>query len=359
MTNHHYQSIARVCIPVLIPLAMAAAAAGQSVTISTENTTMPPAVVEVASTPQQDTQKRRSASPFDGYDFEHVVDTLQSSVNPLANEMNASFVVFVEEVDRAVDLMEAGQTREAVEASVVAIDGVLDVRDSVLDPMWDAQGELTAQIADVRSRLAKAIARSEDKPKSSEAGFSPATERLLDGVAARIADTDDPIRKKRLVAHYRTIRSLARVKHAAERMSPDQRRLWMNILTVLEQAALAHQQVLMGSEILFAQFEATAGQLREYLGLMQTIDGVNDLLGAVNGVGDGAEGMASFVDGMRGLQEQLSGFNGIVEEALNESMFELEANVDAIQPVEGDDLQGVVSTSIDDELANRMKRIDQ
>ena len=37
----------------------------------------------------------------------------------------------------------------------------------------------------------------------------------------------------------------------------------------------------------------------------------------------------------------------------------LEANVDAIQPVEGDDLQGVVSTNIDDELANRIKRVDQ
>ncbi len=92
---------------------------------------------------------------------------------------------------------------------------------------------------------------------------------------------------------------------------------------------------------------------------MQTIDGVNDLLGAVNGVGDGTEGMASLVDGMRGLQEQLSGFNSIVEEALNESMFQLEANVDAIQPAESDDLQGVVSTNIDDELANRMKRVDQ
>jgi hypothetical protein len=338
---------------------MAAVATGQTVTIQTEPVTSPPPVVEAVAQTQQKKMRPAPTSPFDGYDFEHVVDTLQSSVNPLANEMNASFVVFVEEVDRAVGLMESGQTREAVEASVVAIDGVLDVRDSVLDPMWEAQGELTAQIADVRSRLARAVARSGDKPRSSEAGFSPATERLLDGVASRVSETSDPIRKKRLVAHYRTIRSLARVKHAAERMSPDQRRLWMNILTVLEQAALAHQQVLMGSEILFAQFEATAGQLGEYLGLMQTIDGVNDLLGAVNGVGDGTEGMASFVDGMRGLQEQLSGFNGIVEEALNESMFQLEANVDAIQPAESDDLQGVVSTNIDDELANRMKRVDQ
>ncbi|MCH2134248.1 MAG: hypothetical protein MK116_10900 [Phycisphaerales bacterium] len=348
------------CVPVLIPLAFTAAALAQDANPLAQPIPAAPAasVTPTAAAPRSQPALSQPASPFDGYDFEHVVDTLQSSVNPLATEMNASFVVFVDEVDRAVTLMEEGRTREAVEASVIAIDGVLDVRDAVLEPMWDAQSELTAQIAEVRSRLARAVARNGSQPATSEAGFSPTTERLLDGVAARIAETNDPIRKKRLVAHYRTIRSLARVKHAAERMSPDQRRLWTNILTVLEQAALAHQQVLMGSEILFAQFEATAGQLREYLSLMQTIDGVNDLLGAVNGVGDGASGMASFVEGMRGLQEQLSGFNGIVEEALNESMFELEANVDAIQPVDGDDMQGVVSTSIDDELAARIERVD-
>ncbi|MEE2906664.1 MAG: hypothetical protein VX527_02425 [Planctomycetota bacterium] len=359
MTTHVFtRSRTLRCVPVLIPLAFSAVALAQDATPNTVSIAAAPTSVAATSAPPiSQPAVKTQASPFDGYDFEHVVDTLQSSVDPLANEMNASFVVFVEEVDRAVILMEEGRTREAVEASVVAIDGVLAVRDSVLEPMWEAQEELTSQIADVRSRLARAVARSGSQPETSKAGFSPTTERLLDGVAARISETNDPIRKKRLVAHYRTIRSLARVKHAAERMSPDQRRLWTNILTVLEQAALAHQQVLMGSEILFAQFEATASQLREYLGLMQTIDGVNDLLGAVNGVGDGAAGMASFVDGMRNLQEQLSGFNGIVEEALNESMFELEGNVDAIQPVDGDDMQGVVSTSIDDELAARMERV--
>ena len=115
----------------------------------------------------------------------------------------------------------------------------------------------------------------------------------------------------------------------------------------------------MGSEILFAQFESTAVQLNEYLTLMQTIHGVNDLLGAVNGVGADSSGMASFVEGMQGLQEQLSGFNGIVEEALNEQMFNLESNVDAIQPVAGDDLQGVVSTQSDNELANRLKKVSK
>ena len=360
MTTYVFNSVRTLrCVPVLIPLAFSAVALAQDATNNSIDIPAAPAVVVTNPTPPVTRPAVSTpASPFDGYDFEHVVDTLQSSVNPLATEMNASFVVFVEEVDRAVILMEEGRTREAVEASVVAIDGVLAVRDSVLEPMWEAQGELTAQIAEVRSRLARAVARTDAQPATSKAGFSPTTERLLDGVASRIAETDDPIRKKRLVAHYRTIRSLARVKHAAERMSPDQRRLWTNILTVLEQAALAHQQVLMGSEILFAQFESTAGQLREYLGLMQTIDGVNDLLGAVNGIGDDASGMASFVNGMRNLQEQLSGFNGIVEEALNESMFELEANVDAIQPVDGDDMQGVVSTSIDDELAARMQRVE-
>ena len=363
MMNFFKHSYARRGVPMLIPLAFSAAALAQGTTVN-DNIQIIPAgssgVIEAVKTPSPTAAGRpaRTPSPFDGYDFEHVVDTLQSSVDPLANEMNASFVVFVEEVDRAVVLMEDGRTREAVEASVVAIDGVLDVRDAVLEPMWEAQSELTAQIADVRSRLARAIARSGNKPVASEAGFSPTTERLLDGVAARISETEDPIRKKRLIAQYRTIRSLAKVKHAAERMFPDQRRLWTNILTVLEQAALAHQQVLMGSEILFAQFESTAGQLNEYLALMQTIDGVNDLLGAVNGAGVDTSGMANFVQGMQGLQEQLAGFNGIVEEALNESMYELEANVDAIQPVEGDDMQGVVSTSIDDELAARMGRVN-
>ena len=359
MKHGRFNPNCRIGLPVLIPLVLVASVSGQSSPVEINPMVSTPEYVRDVPIADKRNTNPTIMGSFDGYDFEHVVDTLQSSVNPLANEMNASFVVFVEEVDRAVDLMESGLTQEAIEASVIAIDGVLDVRDSVLDPMWEAQGELTAQIADVRARLAKAVAKSTVQPKSSESGFSPAPENLLDGVASRISDTDDPVRKKRLVAHYRTIRSLARVKHAAERMSPDQRRLWTSILTVLEQAALAHQQVLMGSEVLFAQFEATASQLQEYLGIMQTIDGVNDLLGAVNGFGEDAEGMSSFVDGMRGLQEQLSGFNTIVEDALNESMFELEANIDVVQPEGDSDLQVVVSTSIDDELSRRIQRVNK
>ena len=204
-------------LPVFIPLTVASLAPAQA--IPPPPTTATDGVITAG-----------AASPsvlpgFEGYDFEHVVDTLQASVDPLAAEMNASFVVFVEEVDRAVELMEDGRTREAIEASVVAIDGVMAVRDGVLDPMWEAQTELTSQIAEVRSRLARAISRTDQQPTTSADGFSPATERLLNGVAERISTTEDPVRQKRLIAHYRTIRSLARVKRAAERMSPDQRRL--------------------------------------------------------------------------------------------------------------------------------------
>ena len=196
----------------------------------------------------------------------------------------------------------------------------------------------------------------------SPAAVDPQTEVTLDNIAGRIAREADPTRKQRLVAHYRTVRNLARIKAMAQQLSPDQRKLWLNVLKVLDEAAVTHQRVLMGSEILFAQLEATSMNLRDYLSLMETVEGASQLLGVVRGADD-MGGMSGFVESMNQLQMRLGAFNESVQNALQGRMIDLSAQIDALDPVEDgfDDVGGsaVMSSEIDAELSERIRRLEQ
>jgi hypothetical protein len=292
---------------------------------------------------------------FEGYDFGQVVATMETSVNPLQREMDQSFRVFVETIEEAEQLLEAGETHEAVQRAAAALDIVLAARDQVLGPMWDGQQVLSEQIATVRSRLATAVQASRRGP---EGPLDAQTDRTLDAIAGRIATEQDPLRKKRLVAQYRTVRNLARIRAMAVQLSPDQRKMWLSVLQVLDEAALAHQRVMMGSEVLFAQFEATSANLRSYLSLMDTVDGAARLIRLVRGAGDQASGMAGFAESMGELQQRLAGFNESVEQALEGRMLALEAEIDLIEPLPGE-LGAVDGASVEDdaELAARIARV--
>ncbi len=291
---------------------------------------------------------------FEGYDFGQVVETMETSVNPLQREMDRSFRVFVESVLEADQLLDKGRTHEAVQKAAGAIDSVLAVREEVLLPMWEGQAALTDQIAVVRARLAEAVqAAAESGPTQ----LDRQTEAALDAIAHRIADEQEPLRKKRLVAHYRTVRNLARIKVMAVQLSPDQRKMWLSVLQVLDEAAVAHQQVMMGTEVLFAQFEATAANLEAYVSLMETVDGASQLMRLVRGASDHSAGMGSFADSMNELQQRLSAFHESVEQALQGRMLDLEAQIDSVEPMSARPGSVIISVEEDSELAARMARL--
>ena len=295
-------------------------------------------------------------SDFAGYDFEQVVLKVETSVNPLQKEMAGSLKVFAESVDQAQVLIEEGKSKEAIQKCSVAMETVLNSRDRVLEPMWKGQDYLNDQIGKVRARLAVAV---EAAGGNSKVKLDNKTEKLLDGVAVRISKESDPLRKKRLVAHYRTIRQLSKIKQMANQLSPNQRKLWRNVLGVLENTALTHQQVLMGTEVLFAQFEATTTNLKEYEGLIDTVEGASRLLGVVKGLGESGQGLAQFSKNMTELQKRMAGFNTQLEGILEEKMIDLESQSEAISSsIEIDDGSGVMSSSFDDELSARLKKFE-
>jgi len=298
--------------------------------------------------------RRTTADSFDGYDFGQVVEAMETSVNPLQREMDRSFRVFVESVRDAEQLLDEGRTQEAVQKASVAISTVLAVRDQVLTPMWEGQAKLAEQIARVRLRLAQAV---EAAAASGPVQLDHQTEDTLDAIAARISTEADPLRKKRLVAHYRTVRNLARIKSMAVQLSPDQRKMWLSVLQVLDEAAVAHQQVMMGTEVLFGQFEATSANLDAYVSLMETVDGASQLMRIVRGVDEHSAGMASFAVSMVALQDRLATFNESVEQALQGRMVELEAQIDLIGPMSQEAGSGVMASDEDAELVARMARL--
>ena len=296
----------------------------------------------------------KKSDEFAGYDFEQVVQRVETSVNPLQQEMSGSLQVFAESVEDAQVLIEQGKSKEAINKCSAAMDAVLKSRERVLGPMWEGQDYLNEQIGKVRSRLAAAV---EAAGGDSKVKLDKKTEKLLDGIAGRIAHEKDKLRKKRLIAHYRTVRQLSKINQMAKQLSPNQRKLWRNVLSVLESTALTHQQVLMGTEVLFAQFEATTVNLREYEGLIDTVEGASRLLGVVKGLGESGQGLAQFSRNMTELQKRMSGFNTQLESVLEGKMIDLEAQAEAISSsIEIDDGSGGMTAAPDDELNARLMK---
>ena len=291
---------------------------------------------------------------FEGYDFGQVVEAMETSVNPLQREMDHSFRLFVDGIREADRLLDEGRTQDAVEMAGAAINAVLAVRETVLVPMWNGQEALAEQIANVRARLARAVKSAEEYGPEA---LDQQTEATLDAIAQRISAEKDSLRTKRLVAHYRTVRNIARIRVMAVQLSPDQRKMWLSVLQVLDEAAIAHQQVMLGTEVLFAQFEATSANLQAYVSLMETVDGASQLIRIVRGVDDHSAGMASFAESMGELQRRLTNFNESVEQALQGRMIELEAQVDLIDPMAGVSSSPTVPVDEDAELAARMARL--
>ena len=297
-------------------------------------------------------ERTQSETPDDGYDFEHVVERLETSVTPLQTEMDETFGVFVATVQEAEVLLENGQRQEAIRKFSQSIDSVLAIRDDVMEPMWEGQSFLTDQIANVRARLARAVdADRRDKADT----VDRRTEAILDGIAKRIAEETDAKRKSRLIAHYRTIRSISQIKRMAEQLTPEQQRLWASVLRVLEEAAMTHQKILVGAEVLFSQFEATAGNLNEYVALLDTVDGAQTLFERMNN-----EDMKSAVARLAEVGSRMHGLQSAIDRGLRDKMTELEATLESVntnmdESFAVDGVEGP-SDEVDDELADRLRK---
>ena len=309
--------------------------------------------VPVSSASPEDGAVSAPPDGFEGYDFEQVVQRVETSVDPLQQEMAGSFQAFSESLETAEQFLSEDKPEEAVAVCATAIENVVGSHETVLTPMWEGQTYLAEQAAQVRARLAKAV---EASGGSAETQLGERAEAMLDGIAKRVADETDERRKKRLVAHYRTIRQLAQIRQMSQQLSPNQRKLWKNVLRVLEDTALAHQQVLMGTEVLFAQFEATAANLKDYRELIRTVDGAAKLLGVARGLGQSGAGLGRLSESMYGLQKRVGGLNGQIEEMLQIRMFDLESQVESVTAI-ADEETGAVPAAIDDELSERLARV--
>ena len=266
-------------------------------------------------------------TPSDKFDFPLVLNRVKKSTEPLRREMGHSFHKFVSSVETAEQMLREDNVKEAVNVCVSAIDEVLTVRDQVVNPMWDGQEFLTKKIAEVRTKVVKALVASGKGPQ--EVKFDDKTNAQLDALAQKVATTSDPIRKRSLMSHYKMVRRLAEIKQSVNQLTPAEQRVWSKVLQVLQATTLVHQRVLMASEILFAKFEVTADQLRESMELLDTVSGAEEMLKLLQGP-EGAEGLLQFAEEMKRMEEALEDVNLTMMDVASAKADQLEATIDEI-----------------------------
>lgn len=319
---------------------------------TSETTPSPPTSVVAPRTSAAPTGAAENGSNIKGYDFEAVVKEWEKSISPLQTELESSFKVFTATVQEAGVLLEQGKTKEAMTKMNEAIKGVLVARDKVVQPMWDGQAFLNVQIGKVRERLAKAA-----PPGQEDEGVDKQTEATLDNIASEIVKESDPVRKKRLTVRYKAIRALAEVKSLAMRLTPDQRKLWLNVLRVLEESSLAHMQLLMRAEMMFAQLDATGAHLDDYQVLYKTLTGAIDLMKQVR-KGDARSAIRRMSD----FSLTVKGLSGNIESAVETLMQQLEVDLNQIQGEIDDDYDDVFGDGeidLDAELNARIQSLDK
>lgn len=259
--------------------------------------------------------KPAKPTDFKGYDFEKVVQHWEQSLTPLQHEMARKSDSFVRAMQQATELLDAGREREAIDTVVLAVEQVLVVRDRVLKPMWLGQAYFDEQIVVIRRRLSELT-------DSDASQLDEQTESMLDGIALRIRDTQDDVERRRLTIRYKALRALAEVRAAASRLSPEQRTLWEKVLHVLEDSALVHLQMLVRTEVMFAQFEATARTLRDQHTLLATTRSAMELMKQVNAARDVRAGVID-------LSKQTADARVRLDRTVTDLMRRLEADLDA------------------------------
>lgn len=289
-----------------------------------------------------------AADPLETYDFAEVLQTLGSSVEPLTEELEGDLHRCMTRLDEAMDLMVEGRSREAIAVGTRAVEDALASRDAIVDPLWEAQFYLNAQVADLRARLTDTMP---SRSQTTASGLPEETARVLDSMAARIASTEDSFRRNQLVAQYRTIRTLASMKTVTHRLSPEQRRLWLEALRMLEQVSGAHQQLLLGCETLYVQMRGTARQLRDALGLVGATEGLGALLGF--GHADRVEG---HLKSLQALHERMQAFSAQVQDAMQAGLGELERRAQTIEVPSQDQVSSDMAMA-DEELQARLNRL--
>lgn len=307
-------------------------------------------------TSQNDSKPKLSeANKFAGYDFEEVVDALASSVSPLQKEMSGSLKEFSDSVKKSEELMNEGKPVEAINTCTEAINSVLASREEVLESMWDGQDYLTDQIGKVREKLSLS---SQANKESENKELNPKTEFMLNDIAKRISKETDPERQKRLVRHYNTIRNLAQIRSMTEKLPPSKYKMWQNVLKVLENTAETHQRVLMGTEVLFAQFEVTLANIQDSKDLIETVEGANHLMKVVRGLDQSGQGLDNFSMIMESLQTNLDGLTDNVDYILQDSIMEIEGHTEAINEKMDIEMGQDSYSNMDSELAERIKKIN-
>lgn len=300
----------------------------------------------------QDDSGHQAERRIEGYGFGQTIERLGDSLTPMERELHDSFARFVESVEQAEVLLGHGDVDGAVRVCLHAVDDVVARRRVVLNAMWRGQEDLAHQIAWARQRLARAL-QVDDEPYLQ--GLTPEDQELLDGIARRIMEEEDLQRRARLVAHYRSVRELAEVRLLSLRMTPDQRRVWVKVVSVLERAALVHEQLVMATEMLFARFETTQRRLRDNLELLRTVEGAQELMSMFD---DGSDGpMRGLQDTLKRLQIQADRFTEAAEIAIEGEALELEDRLDDAGVEPTDEAGRLVDEATDPELLKRIERL--
>lgn len=278
--------------------------AGVGPTLSQAQSVAEPAAVEPAVLQSAETAPAASPKARSGqYDYTQVLTIFKDSIGPVRSEMGSALSGFGLAMQDANRQMDQGDFEAAIVTSLEAIDGMLALRDQIVDPLLDGQEGMVKEIGPLREALARALSESPAEQGRGLAALDDRTRGELIQLARQYRDATTDNARRLAEQKFRTKFRLAELKQRArgseERVNEARRRL----LERLDQMLAVLGELSVNAEITFTTLGAQSELFHQYRESLQLARTAQEAEAALNEIFGGL-GFGGALTEIEGLLEQ-------------------------------------------------------
>jgi len=271
-----------------------------------------PAAVALADAPPVPATLPPQKAQEGRHDFSQVLGIFAKSITPARTEMGTAVQGFGLAMDEANRLMDRGEYQAAIDVSLEAINGMLDLRNRIVDPLLDGQEKMVDEIGPLRESVAKSLLEQPTEQRTGVDAFDDRTRRELTQLARQHRDATTANAQRLAMQKFRTKLRLAQLKQRAK--SSEQRviQVRQRLLERLDQMHAVLGELSINAELTFSSLDGQAKLLEQYRDSLQMAKTAQEAEAALAE----AFGTLGFGGSLTEMEDKLMDFGNSIDDQL-------------------------------------------
>ena len=251
------------------------------------------------------------------YDHTQVLTLFLDSVTPVKKDMEVATAGFREKMKAANVQMNQGNPTRAIDTILGAMEGMLEMRDRVVDPLLTGQEGMVGAMSKVREKLAASVAASAPTTGEGADRFAPEVRDALTRLAEQHQNASTDKVRRLAAQRFRTRLKIEELKlktaaGGAAKLNQSTRRF----LESQDQMLAVLGELSVNAEITFSTLDAHVALFRQYresFALASTTLEAQKLMGEMFSA-------SGFTGGEGGIQTQLAEFGQSIDDVLVDAL---------------------------------------